>query len=175
MKIAFNKRLQILLAESGMSQEDAARHLGVSASTMSRWVRGIRVPSAYQLRNLVHFFGLPYEWFLEGMGMESIGVCIVREPEFNKEDKKASPENFVGDEDFDLGPDEQGVEEMAVLLGLSSDTVEALMELAGTEDVAVLESVDNAVRATVSAVNAAYTDMMSTVEQSLKIMMEKPE
>ena len=141
MKIGFNKRLQALLAASGMSQEDAARHLGVSSSTVSRWVRGVRVPSAYQLRNLVHFFGLPYTWFLEDV---------------------LAVQNMVW-EDFDTA-------DIAGWLGLRQDTIEALAALAGTSDADVRDAVDEAVYHVVSAANAAYDAMLHTAEQSLRKM-----
>ncbi|MCI8844590.1 MAG: helix-turn-helix transcriptional regulator [Oscillospiraceae bacterium] len=166
MKIGFNKRLQALLAASGMSQEDAARHLGVSSSTVSRWVRGVRVPSAYQLRNLVHFFGLPYTWFLEDV-LAVQNMVWEERTSLRNDLEDAAGEGF--DDEFDAEADFDTAD-IAGWLGLRQDTIEALAALAGTSDADVRDAVDEAVYHVVSAANAAYDAMLHTAEQSLRKM-----
>lgn len=166
----FHKRLRALLSASGMSQEKVARHLGVSSSTMSRWVRGVRVPSAYQLRNLVHFFGLPYVWFLEDAWEENFGVSgedLDSEENFDglDEDLDGLDENLAGEEDYEAA-------KIAEKLGLKKDTVEELAALAETAGPNVLDAVDEAVCNIVFAVRDAYDDMLQAAEQSLRRMRE---
>ncbi len=51
-------RLQEALAATGASREKLAAHLGVSASTISRWLNGVCAPDVYQFREIAHFFGV---------------------------------------------------------------------------------------------------------------------
>ena len=37
-------------------------------SSLNRWLNGISTPNAYQLREIAHYFGMPYDWFLEDGG-----------------------------------------------------------------------------------------------------------
>ncbi len=64
MKANFANRLQGALTISGTSREKLAAHLGVSFSTVRRWLNGTGAPDVYQFREIVHFFGIPYDWFL---------------------------------------------------------------------------------------------------------------
>ena len=61
----FDRRLKQLLSVSGVERGELARHLGVSVPTVSRWLNGISTPNVYQFREIAHFFGMPYDWFLE--------------------------------------------------------------------------------------------------------------
>ena len=61
----FDSRLKQLLSASGVERGELARHLGVSVPTVSRWINGISTPNVYQFREIAHFFGMPYDWFLE--------------------------------------------------------------------------------------------------------------
>ena len=120
----FDSRLKQLLSASGVERGELARHLGVSVPTVSRWINGISTPNVYQFREIAHFFGMPYDWFLE---------------------------------DGDEIPD---TERLAAKLGLSPDTVEALLDLAETESPEVLAAVDDAVCSVIAAVNAVYDDLL---------------
>ena len=62
----FDKRLQNLLTVSGVSRKELAQHLGVTVPVVSRWVNGASAPDVYQFREIALFFGMPYEWFLDG-------------------------------------------------------------------------------------------------------------
>ncbi len=64
----FDKRLKDVLSASGVERGELARHLGVSVPTVNRWLNGISTPNVYQFREIAYFFGLPYDWFLEGEG-----------------------------------------------------------------------------------------------------------
>ena len=64
----FDRRLKQLLSISGVERGELARHLGVSVPTVNRWINGISTPNVYQFREIAHFFGMPYDWFLEDNG-----------------------------------------------------------------------------------------------------------
>ena len=126
----FDRRLRGLLSVSGVERGELARHLGVSVPAVNRWLNGISTPNAYQLREIAHYFGMPYDWFLEDGG----GV--------------------------------PNADDLAVNLGLSPETVEALLELAGSESEEVLTAVDDAVCAVVATINAVYGDLPAIAENS---------
>ena len=126
----FDRRLRGLLSASGVERGELARHLDVSVPTVNRWLNGISTPNAYQLREIAHYFGMPYDWFLEADG----GV--------------------------------PNADDLAVKLGLSPETVEALLELAGSESEEVLTAVDDAVCAVISTINAVYGDLLAIAENS---------
>ena len=126
----FDRRLKAILSVSGVERGELARHLGVSVPTVNRWLNGISTPNAYQLREIAHYFGMPYDWFLEADG----GV--------------------------------PNADDLAVKLGLSPETVEALLELAGSESEEVLTAVDDAVCAVISTINAVYGDLLAIAENS---------
>ena len=126
----FDRRLRGLLSASGVERGELARHLGVSVPTVNRWLNGISTPNAYQFRAIAHYFGMPYDWFLEDGG----GI--------------------------------PNADDLAVKLGLSPETVEALLELAGSESEEVLTAVDDAVCAVISTINAVYGDLLAIAENS---------
>ena len=123
----FDRRLKEVLSASLVERGELARHLGVSVPTVNRWLNGISTPNVYQFREIAHFFGMPYDWFLEDGG----GI--------------------------------PNTDDLAVKLGLSPETVEALLELADSESEEVLTAVDDAVCAVISAVNAVYGDLLQAV------------
>ena len=124
----FDSRLKSVLSASLVERGELARHLGVSVPTVNRWLNGISTPNVYQFREIAHFFGMPYDWFLEDNG----GI-----------------------------PD---TDDLAVKLGLSPETVEALLELANSESEDVLTAVDDAVCAVIGAINAVYDDLLRVAE-----------
>ena len=126
----FDRRLRGLLSASGVERGELARHLGVSVPTVNRWLNGISTPNAYQFRAIAHYFGMPYDWFLEADG----GV--------------------------------PNADDLAVKLGLSPETVEALLELAGSESEEVLTAVDDAVCAVIATINAVYGDLLAIAGNS---------
>ena len=126
----FDRRLRGLLSASGVERGELARHLDVSVPTVNRWLNGISTPNAYQLREIVHYFGMPYDWFLEAKG----GI--------------------------------PNADDLAVKLGLSPETVEALLELAGSESEEVLTAVDDAVCAVISTINAVYGDLLRVADNA---------
>lgn len=128
----FAQRLKSVLSASGVERGELARHLGVSVPTVSRWLNGISTPNVYQFREIAHFFGMPYDWFLE---------------------------------DGDGIPDTEG---LAAKLGLSTETVEALLELAASESEEVLTAVDDAVCAVIAAINGVYDDLLRVAEESVR-------
>lgn len=132
----FDRRLKSVLSASDVERGELARHLGVSVPAVNRWLNGISTPNAYQFREIAHFFGLPYEWFLEDEG----GI--------------------------------PNTDDLAVKLGLSPETVEALLELAGSESEEVLTAVDDAVCAVIGAINAVYDDLLRVADNAAGEMEE---
>jgi len=63
-------------------------------------------------------------------------------------------------------------EELAVKLGLSPETVEALLDLADSESEDVLAAVDDAVFAVIGAVNAVYGDLLCVADNATGEMEE---
>ena len=126
----FDRRLKAILSASGVERGELARHLGVSVPTVNRWLNGISTPNAYQFREIAHYFGMPYDWFLEDEG----GI--------------------------------PNADDLAVKLGLSPETVEALLELAGSESEEVLTAVDDAVCAVIATINAVYDDLLAIAGNS---------
>lgn len=124
MEKKFDRCLKNLLTVSGVERGELARHLDVSVPTVNRWLNGISTPNVYQFREIAHFFGMPYDWFLEDGG--------------------STP----------------NTEDMAEKLGLSPDTVEALLELAEAESPEVLTAVDDAVCAVIATISAVYDDLL---------------
>ena len=132
----FDSRLKSVLSASLVERGELARHLGVSVPTVNRWINGISAPNVYQFREIAHFFGMPYDWFLEDNG----GI-----------------------------PD---ADDLAVKLGLSPETVEALLELANSESGDVLTAVDDAVCAVIGAINAVYDDLLRVADSAAGEMEE---
>lgn len=63
---SFDHRLRNILILSGIRREDLACHLGVSVPVVNRWLNGYSAPDVYQFQSIANYFGLPYEWFLDG-------------------------------------------------------------------------------------------------------------
>ena len=131
----FSSRLKSVLSASGVERGELARCLGVSVPTVNRWLNGISTPNVYQFREIAHFFGMPYDWFL-GEG------------------------NEIPDTDA-----------LAVKLGLSPETVESLLELAGEGDMnkGVMAAVDDAICAVLGAVSAVYGEVLPLAENLSRI------
>ena len=128
----FDKRLKDVLSASGVERGELARHLGVSVPTVNRWLNGISTPNVYQFREIAHFFGLPYDWFLEDEG------------------------NVLD------------VDDLAAKLGLSPETVEALLDLAGSESPEVLTAMDDAICAVIGTISAVYDDLLRVADSVAK-------
>ena len=61
-----DRRLRTLLIYSGEKRENLACAAGVTTPVVNRWLSGAGVPDAYQLRDIANFFGMSYEWLLDG-------------------------------------------------------------------------------------------------------------
>lgn len=67
--------------------------------------------------------------------------------------------------------DEDGIpdtEELAAKLGLSPETVEALLDMAESECPEVLSALDDAVCSVISAVNAVYDDLLRIADNAVE-------
>lgn len=62
----FDSCLKKLLAVSGMERGELAARLGVSVPVVNRWLNGASTPDALQFQSIANYFGMPYEWFLDG-------------------------------------------------------------------------------------------------------------
>ena len=62
----FDRCLKNLLTISGVTCEELALYLDVTVPVVRRWMSGVSAPDIYQFREIARFFGLPYEWFLDG-------------------------------------------------------------------------------------------------------------
>ena len=116
-------RLRGMLDICGVSREELAGCLGVPVPVVNRWLFGYTAPDVYQFQAIARFFGVSYDWLLDG------------------------------------GDGFPSAEELAVKLGLSPATVEALLELGASEDEGVLAAVDGAVCAVITTVNAVWEDV----------------
>ena len=58
------------------------------------------------------------------------------------------------------------VDDLATKLGLSPETVEALLELAGAESPEVLTAVDDAVCAVIATISAVYDDLLRVADEA---------
>ncbi len=74
MKTAFTARLQTALTATGTSREKLAAHLGVSFSTIRRWLNGVCAPDVYQFREIARFFGVSYHYNEQ---MQRFGKCAI--------------------------------------------------------------------------------------------------
>ena len=116
-------RLRGMLDICGVSREELAGSLGVPVPVVNRCLFGYTAPDVYQFQAIARFFGVSYDWLLDG------------------------------------GDGFPSAEELAVKLGLSPATVEALLELGASEDEGVLTAVDEAVSAVIATVNAVWEDV----------------
>lgn len=53
----FSEKILRLRKDKGLSQQEAARELGVSLHTLLRWEKGVREPRLDEIRKLAHLFG----------------------------------------------------------------------------------------------------------------------
>lgn len=62
----FDFYLRNALDASGVGREELARHLGVAVPVVNRWLNGACAPDVCQFREIAHYLGMSYEWFLDG-------------------------------------------------------------------------------------------------------------
>ena len=62
----FDTRLRTLLIYSGEKRENLSCAVGVSMPVVNRWLSGASAPDVYQFREIARFFGVSYEWLLDG-------------------------------------------------------------------------------------------------------------
>ena len=63
----FRRRLSSLFLLTGCLRVDLARHLRAPVQKVRDWESGEDIPNVYQFREIAGFFGLPYDWFLDGV------------------------------------------------------------------------------------------------------------
>lgn len=57
-------RIQLLLKETGLSQAELARRIGIAQQTVQKWVHGISSPSTINMDKLSEVTGRPPYWFM---------------------------------------------------------------------------------------------------------------
>ena len=62
-------RIAMAIQESGKTQKQVAKDMGVSPSVLSRWVKGHRVPDAFELMLIAEATNA--EWLLDLRGLPS--------------------------------------------------------------------------------------------------------
>ena len=60
MRICKKMTLKALRVNSGLSQESAAKKLGVSPSTLSKWENAKSFPDAIEIGRIVEFYNTTY-------------------------------------------------------------------------------------------------------------------
>lgn len=61
-------RLIYALQQRGLTQREFAQSIGVSPSSVSQWLSGVRVPQDAVLRAICHQLHIKYDWLVEGIG-----------------------------------------------------------------------------------------------------------
>lgn len=61
---AFTNNLKTLLENRGISSKEAARRLGISNSTLSRYLNGLRQPDVTYLVKIAIYFDVSTDWLL---------------------------------------------------------------------------------------------------------------
>ncbi|HJB90770.1 MAG TPA: helix-turn-helix domain-containing protein [Candidatus Eisenbergiella merdigallinarum] len=62
----FSRRLHGLFIVTDATRSGLAKRLKVPASTVRAWEDGTQAPNVYEFREIAAYFGLPYDWFLDG-------------------------------------------------------------------------------------------------------------
>ena len=96
MKVLFSNRLQLLLKKYELKQNDLARIVGVSESTVGKWVLCKALPRMGVIQKLSDYFRVSMKYFLEP---EATEAAIIRdelilsehEKELIKKYRKLSP------------------------------------------------------------------------------------
>lgn len=58
------KRINILLFENNMEQKDLAEALYFTQASMSRWIKGTRIPKSEALCSIADYFDVSVDWLL---------------------------------------------------------------------------------------------------------------
>ena len=64
MKLKIGEKIKELRYEKGLTQEEIASHLGISAQSVSKWERGEGYPDIEMLPALAHYFGISIDELL---------------------------------------------------------------------------------------------------------------
>ena len=64
--LAIIKRIELRLAEMGMSKADFYKESGISSASYSQWNTGLYKPSEKKLKNAAECLGVPFEYLRDG-------------------------------------------------------------------------------------------------------------
>ena len=66
-KTAIGRNIYVQLLKHDMTQRDLATRINVTEVTMSRWINGLRQPTAYGLYRIAKVFRVSMEDLMEGI------------------------------------------------------------------------------------------------------------
>ncbi|MDY4146871.1 MAG: helix-turn-helix transcriptional regulator [Acidaminococcus fermentans] len=118
LKELFSKRLSALLQENNMNQAELAKLLGVSESTVGKWLLMKSLPRMGIIQKLSDHFGVPKSYFLEENGSKKQAYYLDPETARIAQELHDNPgQRVLFDASKDLSPDDIRVV-MTVINGL---------------------------------------------------------
>lgn len=86
-KEAFAKRLQYARKQTGLTQRDITKELGIAQSTIARYESGDREPDLETLGTLADFYEVSVDWLLGTKGVHNINKNKKMEIEYYRNSK----------------------------------------------------------------------------------------
>lgn len=118
LRALFSKRLAALLEENNMNQAELAKLLGVSESTVGKWMLMKSLPRMGIIQKLSDHFGVPKSYFLEESGSKKQAYYLDPETARIAQELHDNPgQRILFDASKDLTPDDIKVV-MTVINGL---------------------------------------------------------
>lgn len=118
LKELFSKRLSALLQENNMNQAELAKLLGVSESTVGKWLLMKSLPRMGIIQKLSDHFGVPKSYFLEENGSRKQAYYLDPDTARIAQELHDNPgQRVLFDASKDLSPDDIRVV-MTVINGL---------------------------------------------------------
>jgi len=120
LKALFSSRLSALLNEHNINQVDLAKILGVSESTVGKWMLMKSLPRMGIIQKLSDYFGVPKSYFLEETAENKRTYYLDPETARLAQELKDCPgQRILFDASKDLTPEDIKVV-MAVIKGLKA-------------------------------------------------------
>lgn len=120
LKALFSSRLSALLNEHNINQVDLAKILGVSESTVGKWMLMKSLPRMGIIQKLSDYFGVPKSYFLEETAENKRTYYLDPETARLAQELKDRPgQRILFDASKDLTPEDIKVV-MAVIKGLKA-------------------------------------------------------
>lgn len=77
-KYAISRNIKNALNDMGLTQKELAKNTGLSEVTLSRYMQGVRQPTAYSLYRISMFLGVPLESLMDGVEDEEKAQEIIQ-------------------------------------------------------------------------------------------------